>query len=281
MAIDDGLRERRAADAGEVPVGPLPARVSRRRQITNVAVAVVVVPAFIGGLWFSRRATEQAVPRPSAAPTASPDGLATLPWASAIVASNGTDITVYTGSDVQCKELRQPQATITEQNSQLVVTVKARVIDAVDCATANTAVPLVASLREPLGDRILRDAATASTPPTYFERDLPGLRSDKRWSPFSGHWMSTDEAWYQGYNGPGGSVLIVSARRTAAVDLPAAVATLPIGSRRGTITGNDGGSWTVWWEARQVTYSLRLEPPEGGTLTLKQFKQELARLAWS
>lgn len=281
MAIDDGLRERRAADVGEVPVGPLPARLSRRRRITNVAVAVVVAPAFIGGLWFSRRAPEQAVPRPPAAPPTSPDGAATLPWLSAMVASNGTDITVYTGSDVQCKELRQPRATITEQHDQVVIAVQARIIDAGDCSTSGTAVPLAASLKEPLGDRTLRDAATASTPPTYFERDLPDLRSDKRWSPFSSHWMSTDDIWYQGYNGPEGSVLDIRAQRTAGVSRPAAVATLPIGSRRGTITGNEGGSWTVWWEAGEVTYSLRLTPSEGGTFTLKQFKQELARVAWS
>ena len=199
-----------------------------------------------------------------------------------MVARNGTDITVYSGTgDVQCKELWQPTAMVTEQGAQISIAVKARIIDAVDCSSSGTAVPLVVSLRKPLGDRVLRDAATADSPPTYFERDLPDLRSDKRWSPFSSHWMSTDESWHQGYNGPGGSTLLVSAQPTAAVGLPAAVANLPIGSHRGTITGGEGRSWKVWWEVGEVTYSLRLEPTEGGAFTLKQFKQELARLTWT
>ncbi|MFE9654745.1 hypothetical protein [Micromonospora sp. NPDC006431] len=37
----------------------------------------------------------------------------------------------------------------------------------------------------------------------------------------------------------------------------------------------------MWWEVGEVTYSLRLEPAEGGTFTLKQFKQEIASLRWS
>ncbi|MGA8113000.1 MAG: hypothetical protein WCA46_04985 [Actinocatenispora sp.] len=37
----------------------------------------------------------------------------------------------------------------------------------------------------------------------------------------------------------------------------------------------------VWWEVGSVTYSLRLQPSEGGTITQTQFKRELARLTWS
>ncbi|MFG3688676.1 hypothetical protein [Micromonospora sp. NPDC047740] len=254
-----------------------------RRRVTVVAVAVTVTLALTSGCSLHRPAADQAAPRTSTAAAAPPDAPATLPWVSAMVARNGTDITVYSGpGDVRCKELWQPQATITEQkDAQVIISVNARVIDAVDCAVSGGAVPIVVSLPKPLGGRVLRDAATGLTPPIYLERDLPDLRSDKRWRPFSSHWMSTDEGWHQGYNGAGGSVLLVTAQRTAGVDLPDRVGTLSIGSRHGTVTGDPRRSWTMWWEVGTVTYSLRLEPAEGGTFTLKQFKQEIASLRWS
>ncbi|MEU2611684.1 hypothetical protein ABZ570_08890 [Micromonospora sp. NPDC007271] len=237
--------------------------------------------ALTGGCSRSERTTERPLPQPPAV-TSLPDEAVELPWASAMVARDGTHITVYGGSgDTPCKELRQPQATVTAQDeTQVVVTVKARIVDATDCGATGFALPLVASLRKPLGDRVLRDAATTQAPPTYFERDLPDLSSDKRWSRHPSHWMSTDPSWHQGYNGPHGSMLLLSAQPTADVSLPDPVTTVPIGSRRGTVTGDAGRSWTVWWKVGAVTYSLRVTPPEGGRFTLTQFKQELAGLSW-
>ncbi|MEU3455987.1 hypothetical protein ABZ671_20685 [Micromonospora sp. NPDC006766] len=264
MAINDyGIREARAS--------------------ARVAVAATVVLTLTSGCTFYQPKADRAAPRSTAAAAAPPDAPATLPWVSAMVARNGTDITVYSGpGDARCKELWQPRATITEQDAgRVVIAVQARIVDATDCAASGRAVPVAAPPQpQPHDGRPIRDAATGSTPPIYFERDLPDLGSDKRWSPFSSHWMSTEQSWHQGYNGPGGSVLLLSAQPTAGVVLPAAVTTSPIGSRQGTITGAAGKSWTVWWEVGEVTYSLRLEPPEGGTFTLKQFKQEIARLRW-
>lgn len=44
-----------------------------------------------------------------------------------------------------------------------------------------------------------------------------------------------------------------------------------------------GGELTDLWagEVGQVTYSMSLEPPEGHSFTLKQFKQQLAGFTWS
>ncbi|WP_433284628.1 hypothetical protein [Micromonospora sp. CA-244673] len=191
-------------------------------------------------------------------------------------------MTVYAGTSVQCKELVQPRAVISGQDgARVVVAVQARVLDAADCSTSGSAVPVVLSLPEPLGDRMLRDAASADLPPTYFERDLPGLASDQRWSPHRGQWASTDEGWYQGYNGPEGLHLTVTAGRTAEVPRPAGGTAATIGGRDGVITGTADSSWTFWWAAGEVTYSLRLTPAEGTSSTLTQFKREISRLTWS
>lgn len=260
----------------------------RGAAVALVALTATVALALTGGCSAGERMTDHAAPETPAYVTlpdwrtTPPDAPATLPWVSAMVARNGTDITVYSGpGDAPCKELSHPRATVTEQDeTHVVVTVQGRIVDAVDCAATGSALPLVVSLRKPLGGRVLRDAATALTPPTYFERDLPDLSSDQRWSPFSSHWMPTDTGWYQGYNGPKGSVLLVNARPTVQASLPEPVATLPVGSRRGTVTGDPERSWTAWWKVGPVTYSVRLEPPEGGRFTLAQFKQELAALSW-
>ncbi|MCW3813346.1 hypothetical protein ONA91_02595 [Micromonospora sp. DR5-3] len=176
-----------------------------RRPAVVAALTVTIALALTSGCSLSERTTDRALPQSPAA-TAVPDATAVLPWASAMVARNGTDITVYAGpGDAPCKEPWQPQATASEQDeTQVVVTVTARVVDAADCAATGSALPLVVSLRKPLGRRVLRDPATVQPPPTYFERDLPDLSSNKQWSPHPSHWMSTDTGWHQGYNGPGG-----------------------------------------------------------------------------
>ncbi|MER7334064.1 MULTISPECIES: hypothetical protein [unclassified Micromonospora] len=248
--------------------------------VVTVAVALVIG----GGLVLGQRSTDQPEPgQPVPAATPSEE-TATLPWVSAMVARNGRDITVYTGpGEAKCKELHQPQASVTEQApGQVVVAVRGRLIDSVDCSVSGQAVPLVVSLRTPLGDRTLRDAATGLSRPPYLERELPDLGSDERWSPYSSNWMSTDERWLQGYNGPNGSGLLVSAHPTATSSRPTPVATVRIGPHRGVVTGGGGVGrwWTVWWESGEATYSLRLMPAEGSAFTLAQFKRELARLRW-
>lgn len=270
MTMNEGLRERRAPTA------------ATRRPALAALAATVAVTLIAGCSTAAERTADRAVPQPPAGVTL-PDVPVTLPWASAMVARNGTDITVYSGpGDAPCKELSQPQATVTEQDeTHVVVTVTARVVAAVDCAATGSALPLVVSLRKPLGDRLLRDAATAQPPPLYFERDLPDLSSDKRWSPHPSHWMSTDRGWHQGYNGPMGSGLLLGAQPSADVSLSEPVATVPIGAHRGTVTGDPRTAWTVWWAVGAVTYSLRLSPAEGARFTLAQFKQELARLRWA
>ncbi|MFU8870775.1 hypothetical protein [Micromonospora sp. SL4-19] len=295
MTVDDGLRHRMVEDADEAPPGQPPApphRASRHRRIT---VAAVVALALVGGFVLARRTTDEAargaaavprgaaaVPRGPAAAPAPPDLAAPLPWLSTMVARDGTAVTVYAGTgDEPCKELSQPQATVTEQDgAHVVIAVQARIVDASDCTTSGSAVPLVVPLRNPLGDRVLRDAAASQPPPTYFERDLPDLLAGGRWSPHPSHWAATDQHWYQGYNGPAGSSMRLTAQPTAGADLPPTVATIPIGSRQGTVTTSARGSWSVWWEAGEVTYSLLLMPAEGGAFTLREFKRELARLKW-
>ncbi|MFI7489579.1 hypothetical protein ACIBXA_14490 [Micromonospora echinaurantiaca] len=251
------------------------------RGVAVLAAVATVVLGLTAGC--GQRAVAEGTPARPTTAAATPDGAGLVPWVSALVARDGTEVTVYTGpGDAKCSELYEPRGSVTEQTgAQVVVAVRGRVIESVDCAASGSAVPLVVSLAEPLGDRALRDAATGTPHPVYHERELPDLTADQRWSPYESHWMSTDEGWHHGYNGPNGSGLLLSAQPTAATSRPEAVATVRVGSRDGDVTGQEGRWWTLWWEAGEVTYSLRLMPREGGSFTLTEFKRELARLKWS
>ncbi|MET7968557.1 hypothetical protein [Micromonospora sp. NPDC005305] len=278
METDDGRPE--LTVSGQATRASLPTdRARRTKWVTLVVAAAAIGLALVGSLFVrQQRGTDQVAPR-QPAPTDAPSA---LPWLSAMVARDGTSVTVYAGTSVQCKQLVQPGAAITGQDGgQVVVAVKARVLSAADCTRSGSAVPVALSLPEPLGDRVLRDAASAELPPTYFARDLPDLGSDKRWSPHPGEWDSTNEGWYQGYNGPEGLQLIVSAGRTAEVRRPASGTAVAIGAHDGVITGAAERSWTLWWAVGEVTYSLRLTPAEGTTVSLTQFKREVSRLTWS
>lgn len=257
--------------------------VDHHRRVVGTAVGVTVALALVGGILLSRRVPDQATTQPPAAntaPAAAPPVTSAIGWNAALVARNDTTITVYASlADMRCKDVVQPQATVTEQtDTQVVVAVNGRIIDANDCSTSGIRMPLVVSLQKPLGDRVLRDAASALPPPAFSERELPDLASGKRWSPHSSH---CDEGWCQGYNGPNGSTLVAIAGRTVGGESSAAVGTVSIGSREGTITGSPELSWQVRWKVGDVTYSLRLRPAEGGTFSLKEFRAELARLRWT
>jgi len=280
----------------------------RYRRLTVVAAAATVAAVLVGGVVLGQLMSGEAAPgrwtaastpssngaialdgSPATAPvpsavTAPPPGQTSpLSWSSAMVAPDGTTITVYGGADfARCEDLSNPRARVTEQNDiRVVIAVSGRIVDAADCTTSGIAIPLAVKLRKPLGDRILRDA-TGQPRPTYFHRHLPDFRSDERWSPHPTSWMSTDESWHQGFNGPGGSALRLTAQpRTAPVTDRGIVATIQLGPYKGAITGGLGGMWTVWWDAGDATYSLQLVSREGGAFTVEQFKQELGRLTWS
>ncbi|MEU4367590.1 hypothetical protein [Micromonospora chersina] len=282
MRSDDGVPDLTVGD--DLPTGHLPADRPRRHGRVTLAVAAAAIGLALVGSFFVRqeRAADPVAPRQVAARETAAEPPSTLAWASALVARDGTSVTVYAGTSAECAELVQPQAAVAQQDgTRVVIAVKARTGRATDCTTSGAVTPLVVALPEPLGGRVLRDAASDSPPPTYFERDLPGLTGDERWSPHPGQWASTDDGWFQGYNGPGGSHLLAAARPTAGASRPATVGTLTIGGRKGVITGGAEGSWTLWWAAGEVTYSLRLTPAEGSTFSLKQFKREMARLNWS
>ncbi|MGC4814802.1 hypothetical protein ACLQ29_30090 [Micromonospora sp. DT228] len=210
-----------------------------------------------------------------------------LQWVAVIVARDDTSITVATTLDsASCGEPElRPEATITHQDdTEVVISVTMSIARAEEeaCAATGDAARVFVSLQEPLGDKVLRDAATPRPHPTYYERDLPDLLADKRWDPTGGHLTSRDARWSQRYSKAGGTMLVVNALPTTSAHRPATIATVPVRSGKGIITGNGAaGSWTVWWEVGQVTYSLSLEPPAGHGLTLKQFKQQLASFRWS
>ncbi|MFG3600235.1 hypothetical protein [Micromonospora chersina] len=182
---------------GDLLTGHPPAdRPRRHGRVTLTVAAAAIGLALVGSfLLRQQRATDPVAPRQVSARETPAEPPSTLAWLSALVARDGTSVTVYAGTNAECEELVQPQAAVVEQDgTRVVIAVKARTGRASDCTTSGSVIPLVVPLPEPLGDRVLRDAVSALPPPTYFERDLPGLSGDKRWSPHPGQWSSMKTA---------------------------------------------------------------------------------------
>lgn len=254
-------------------------RIRRRRRMFGAVSAAAVAMVLAGGYSVGQRMLTEPAPGVPTVPGASHSvaSAPAMPWVSAVVGRDDATITVYGGAN-GCKELDQPRARIVAQDSaRVTIEVTGRVVPAGDCSTGGRAVPIVVTLPGVLGERKLVDVVGLRSHPTYFERYLPNLGSDGRWSPFAGSWQSDDANWYQGYNGPGGSTLDLRAQPSGSVQRPDPVGTVDFGPYAGTITGNSA-TWTVWWEVGGATYSLRLVPAEGRSLTLANFKQEISRL---
>ena len=201
-----------------------------------------------------------------------------VPWVSAMVARDDTTVTVYAGAK-RCEELDQPKARIIAQDpARITVEVTARTIPAEDCASSGNAVPIVVRLPAPLGERTLVDAVSQGSHPTYFQRYLPDLPAGGPWKPHDGTWESDDPRWYAGFDGPGGSSIDLRAQPTELAHPGTPVGSVDIGPYHGTITGSRSRMWTVWWQAGSATYALRLEPAEGGSFTLTEFKDRLAQI---
>lgn len=288
MTTERKLAELLDAATVDVPAGhmapPLAAihgRVRRRRRTLALVAAAAVVAVVAGGVTTGRSLlAEPAPPAPigpaAASPTAS---LPAAPWVSAMVGRDDKTITVYAGAP-RCEALAAPVSRIREDGDRVTIEVFGRTVPATECAASGGVEAITATLRAPLGDRTLV-GADGQARPTYFERHLPALESDGRWSAIGSHgWQSDDPTWYRGYNGPGGATLDLRAQPTESVSRPDPVTTVDLGPHRGAITVNSANMYRVWWEVGPVTYSLRVLPTEGDTITLTQFKQELARLQW-
>jgi hypothetical protein len=287
MSTDRKLAELLDAATADMPAGvrtpPLAAihgRVRRRRRMVGVVTAAAIAVVLAGGYTAGQRMLTNPAPRVPARPAASPtpSSVPAVAWVSAMVARDDTTVTVYAGAN-RCQRLNHPQARVAAQDAtRVTIEVTSRVVPAGDCTAIGQAVAVVVRLPAPLDSRKLVDWVDLRSHPVYYERYLPNLRSGGRWSPFDTGWQSSDVRWYQGYNGPNGSTLNLRAQPTGSVQQRVIVGTVSLGPYKGTITGNSAESWTVWWQAGGATYSLRLTPAEGGSLTLTRFKQQVAGL---
>lgn len=262
------------------PLAAIHARVRRRRRMLGAVTAAAVAAVLAGGYSVSSLMFAEPTPKAPIVSAASPTAASApvLPWISAMVARDDSKITVYTGVE-RCTKLDRPRARITAQDAaRVTVGVTGRVVPADDCSVGRIVVPVVVTLPGPLGERKLVDASGQRSHPTYFERYLPDLRQAGRWSPVGGNWFSDDVNWYGVFNGPGGSELRLQAQLTESVRQRDPVSTMDLGPYKGTITSNSAKMWTVWWQAGDATYSLRILPAEGESLTLTAFKREVARL---
>ncbi len=268
-----------------VPLASIHNRLRRRRRTAVFVVAAAVVSLIAGGFSLQQRMVGQPppqVPAVSSTPSPAADDIHAIPWLSAMVNRTGSTVTVYVEAP-RCKDLWHAGATVSEQNaSEVVIGVTGRFFAAADCAGTALVVPLVVTLATPLGDRAVHDANTDATaaPAIYFERYLPDVRADSRWTPVGARWSG--EGWHEACNGPNGSELTLHAGRTGdGRGSPESGTTIMLGPHQAKYTERVQGRWTAWWEVGDITYSLVLAEVEGSGFTLAQFKQELARLTWS
>jgi hypothetical protein len=271
------------ADRLAPPLAAIRGRVRRRRRTLAVFVAAATAAVVAGGVSAGRWIlAEPAPPAPiGPAVTASPTvPLTAVPWVSAMVSRGGGTITVYAGAQ-RCEELYQPVSRVREEGDRVTIEVSGRTVPATECAAGGNVMAIVVKLRAPLGERTLFDA-DGQARPTYFERHLPELWSDRRWSVVPGlGWQSDDPTWYESYNGPGGATLALRAEPTELASQLDPVTTVDLGPYEGAITVNTANMYRVWWQVGPVTYSLRILPTEGASMTLTQFKKELAGLKWT
>jgi hypothetical protein len=284
----DRLTELLDTATAEVPrryqVAPLTGikrRVRRRRRATAVAVCVAVVTV-LSGVAAAGAAIAGPERQHPTGPSSSPAPPA-LPWASAMVSRDERTVTVYAGA-TGCRDLVESRAEVTSQDAgRVVIAVYGRVVDAGDCSTAGQAVPVVVHLPADLGPRAVRDAAGGSHP-TYYERNLPDLAASG-WEPYGTTWSAADTFWSEGFNGPNGSSISLSAKPApqGPHSMPPIVTTVDVGGHKGSVSGEarKGLSWSVYWSADGVRYSLQFLPAEGGAFTLNQFTHLLKTLKWS
>jgi hypothetical protein len=272
------------------PLAEIHRRVRRRRATLAATASAVLVAMVLGGLGIARAVAGGPAPHLPAGPAGSPtvasaapvpSGATPLPWLSAMVALDDRTITVYTGA-AHCKDVVQPRADVTAQESgQVTIRVLGRVVDA-DCASSGMDVPVTVVLPDGLGLRAVRDGTAGTSRPVFHERNLPQLPAPL-WSPVpKSSWSATTPSWEGSCNGPNGAEIDLAAwPGKPPFDLGPVVTTVPLGTRQGTVTGNGHGTWRVSWQVQDITYYLQYLPGEGGTMTQTQFRQLLTTLTWS
>lgn len=268
------------------PLDEIHRRVRRRRAAMAATASAVLVVMVLGGLGIARVvAGGPAAQLPGSsivvpgAPTP-PEGAA-LPWLSAMVARDDRTITVYPAVD-RCRNVVQPQAELTTQDSgQVTIRVLGRVVEA-DCESSGMDVPVTVVLPDGLGTRAVRDAAVGASRPVFYERYLPQLPAPL-WKPVPHTgWQAAVPEWHGSFNGPnGGGIELAAWVGKPPFDMGPVLTTVRLGTRQGTVTGDGRGTWRVSWQVKDATYDLQYLPGEGGTMNQTQFTQLLTTLSWS
>ncbi len=285
------------------PLTDIEGRVRRRRARLAVAAVAGTVALLLAGFGAAHAVVSGSgplhpaapLPSPSTSPSMSPTtsrspvppDKSALPWSVALVARDDQNIVVYSGT-TRCHELSGPTARVTVQDAQqVVIAVHGQVLDGADCSSSGWAVGVMVSLPAALGSRTLYDAAGTNVA-VYHERDLPDLEATG-WRPFGTLWPTGDHTWRQGYNGPGGSEIDLTAGPSGTDDGSGHIThngtvpgpTVKLGTRQGTLVDLKQGQWRVDWQVDGVPFSLEYVPSEGGGFSQDQFTELLAALHWS
>lgn len=290
MTIDDRrINDLLTTSTADVParhlVPPTAAirRAARRRRRLAVAASAFAASGVLLGVGAAIGPLTHRPTPPVPGASAPPASLAgdELAWLSAMVARDGWHVTVFVGPGAHpCADLVQPSISLVRQNTtDVVIGVRGRIVSAGDCNVSNRAVPLTVTLPG-LGERAVRDV-TGQAHPTYYAAELPDLTRSTEWQPAQTTWSGTSNGWSQAYNGPGGAEIDLEAQPSASYHPGATVSTVTLGPHQVHIVRFGDTSWAAWWRVKDVTYTLKLLPPEGASYPVTTFRQQLDKLSWS
>lgn len=257
-------------------------RQARRRRILlgsaatgGAALAATLVAAVVIALPGAHDATES-----PAATTVAADRTA-LRWPLAMVARDDLTVTVYPlPAEGECMELAGVTATFTSDADKVVVTVRGESRRAADCWESGAAVPVELTLPEPLGGRILVDAATGRPAPAYPERILPIVSPPWHEEPVTIRSPAANGNLFAvSYSRPdrlGLSILVAPADGAQPSGPPGE--TLPIGGRTAVLSDHDQ-HWTLRWRADDFDLTMHFSG-NGGHLTRDQVVAIVGQLSW-
>lgn len=284
------------ADRWAPPLAAIHRRARRRRRRIRAVSTAAVALVLAGGYPVGQRMLAEPEPEPEPRVDAAAASARALPWIAAMVARDDVTVTVFAGVE-GCEQLKLAGARVrlAADAARVTIEVTGRTVvprgafenreAAANCIRSGRDVTLVVKLPEPLNGRQLVDAVGQRPRLVYFERHLPDLLSDGRWSPrFEAHWLADTVSWYRSYSGPEGSLLSLRIQPATSVKRFHPVSTVRFGPHEGRIAGKaELRTWTVLWRDRDVAYSLALlaMPKKGetvGSFTLAEFTDELARL---
>jgi hypothetical protein len=255
---------------------------SRRRRTAMICTAAATVVVLVAGIVTTaalrpNRSTVVGGLGTAAAPSdpAAGPGVA-VAFLQARVSRSGNEVTVYVNPPSRCDGYVDPSLAASEDDATARITLRVSTV-AVDCDSAVVTTATI-TLSRPLGGRTIIDGVTGETVPTFYDTNLP--RVPPGWPEVHvGYTRLEGGNLDVQYTRTGGPDLIIMISRGGGLD-PTPIERVQLGSHAGVIVPGLVKSYDVDWMVGDLLYQMRLEPSEGGSVTLNQTHTIIAQLTW-